>query len=360
MAGRLNLRPIYGRDELSPGEGVQRGIAAALAAKQQEVAEDNARRAHGQVMTSEATVGSRIGGIADRLRGIFSRGETPPAIPAEAAEALAKPPELQRNGQSLGPIPSTVAATPGTHGIAGRLAAYEEQDAHGNSWRVDPNVAADAARANAVATRRDELGVEDEAKERTTRRAIDAATAAGMPAAEADARVRTGTMRYDERFGAGQPQRRRSVAEEKELIAYRSERKLLEDKQKTHAGLTPAERERMFQLRERAQDLQERGLATREELGIVNADIRAGTAMQAPNANPLNNTMKTDAQRAADEAQAKEGAKRVRGAAGAIDKIKNRRAPREAVAARAQALKGTGKTREQIRAQLIAEGYNVQ
>lgn len=386
----LNLRPIYGADEQNPGDQFASGISAAIRQHMQEGQEDSARRAQGQVLTKETGIADRIGGVVRKVRGVFGPeggagpalqptgtfaappAQTPslpgtplgisarpnafagmlPSITSEAAQGPITP-AASGNAAAMTPAlpaPAQHALAASRPSIGAAIQPYEDHDTHGNTWAVDPLYQAKLADQG--------KGVGDEAK-------IAALTAAGMPEAEARARVLNNVVRYDETFGEG-PRGGRGSS-----LTFEQRKKLQDDaiasRQKiadmTRSGRQNTEeyRQEMLKLRRHEADLREQGMQAREDRANISADVSIGNAIDhAIPKDPIATATATDQQRADWQ---KKGAQRdahLKSASDALSHRKNATASREQVAARAQQLQKQGMSRGQIAAQLRQEGYRVQ
>jgi hypothetical protein len=390
----LGLRSIYDRDEPTGGERIAKGISGAidsyLAHDVAGKANDSARRAAGQVKVGERTAGDRVRGVMQGARRIFGRGgdepTPPPFVPGAPlqptvlpnANAMRQPDEVAdapnmyeplRQTPNMAPAPSatptnavptapaTVARSTGRATIGNALAEYTDEDQFGNSWKVDPMFAEKQKLAGS------EMEYQQGEQHRTAQEQekIEAAVRAGMPRAEAEARVKNNLMRYDETFGQARPQQRLTVEEQRELIAARGEQARLTAKSRTPGGLTPQERARLYDLKERELDLRSRGQDLTAEGRVASGEVAvAGAIDKGIPKDPITVATQTPEQRKAAETRGAERDKHIGEASKSVDRIRNGRATPDQIKARAQELQKTIKDRAALRAALQAEGYHVQ
>lgn len=364
MAGRygLNLRPLYGRDEQNPGDAFASGISSAIKQHMLEGEQDSQRRAAGQVKVKETGIRDRIGGVVQKVRGVFGAPDVQPTQPfnpnAMIAAGVPMPaPGPMAGATAPGLTPSYAPPPPAQHGldaarpsIGAAIQPYEDQDTHGNTWKVDPLYGARVADAGRS------IGDQDK---------IDALVRAGMPAAEAEARVKNNVVRYDETFGEG-PRAGRGGG-----LTFEQRKKLQDDAiasrnriaELTRGGRQNTEeyRQEMLKLRKHEADLREQEMGERgSRADVAQETTIAGAIDRTIPKDPITQATATEQQKAD---YAKRGTQRdahLKNAEQGLQQRKNAKASREQVQARAQALQRQGKTREQIAAQLRAEGYKVQ
>jgi hypothetical protein len=378
----LRLRSIYDPNEQTGGEQFQRGIGAAIAEKENDVAADNARRAQGQVLTKQTGVADRARGMVNRVRGAASGiagmihpEATPPfvqpspaAVNAGIAAGVTPPTQPAMNTAAPGLTPSypqpvappmtpaqhglagaRPAGAPGVGGIASAIQPYDEQDTHGNTWSVDPLHAAKVAEAGRS------LGEEDK---------IAALTAAGMPEAEARARVLNNVVRYDETFG--QRPRSTGVSQkdwlERQQVAQR-DRIELERMRQSGKISTREYQQRNLELKSRELDIRESGQGmaaegryTNTEQGQERIDYSRG---KEPD--PVAASMETPEAKAGRVKANASGDKHAKNVAAVQERRKNALVTDPAtLLAERKRLIGTGMTKEQATADMRARGYNVQ
>jgi hypothetical protein len=390
----LALRPKYGADEKTRGEYMEQGIGAAIKGvlDYQEAGrqERNTMGAAGatRLPTDPAnTPGGRWDAVKRGVGTLLGRGgaAVQPTQPIAGAPSSAMP-------QSIVPLPPTTVAPPrpriatsmqeamsmsqpspnqgfdsshpasfdaapamtatptnpainapvaaarsGARGIAGALEPYTYEGVHGDRYSVDPAHA-----------ERQKIAVAEEAKTRTEEDQIASLVAAGMPAAEARARVLNNVVRYDEQFG--QRPRTGGVSQTDWNAREELRQRHRVEIERLHAAgrltSTQLQQERLKLQQEEAAD---RRAAAQERAGRedVKGDVTIGNAIE------------TEAQKADRERKERARDARIGSASTAQDRLKNSHASRETVAARARTLQAAGKTREQIAAQLRAEGYRV-
>lgn len=410
MAGRLNLRPIYGRDEQTGGERIAQGIGSAIAGYEQHQqagsADEAKRRAAGQVMTTRGEGGfDRLRSLGRRLIGRSDEPQstplapppewsgrpqaptsriipasgivddtTPPDAPViQQGRSMDRAPQIQQtpNRAPLPPVGGEATPLGGAipagapRNISTALKSYTEKDDYGNEWSIDPN----HAQNQKLAGDRAELEMKDEFAERGTKRSIDAATSAGMPAAEANARVRTGTMRYDEQFGQRmRPSTAMTFEQRRQLSTEHDQREAtIRTKLGELAATGRANGPEALQLRREALELSKERLQMQREQGDDRAragDVGretniAGAISSTLTKDPIAQTMLSPEQKAAEARRAGERDTHLKNAATGQRTVHNSHATQTEARARAQALKAAGKTPDEIRAAMQAEGYRV-
>lgn len=378
------IRSRYSDEELRGQNplalAIQNGLAQYMDNQSRGRAEESRRRAAGQEMIERGEGGfdrlRRFGrGILDRVNPVrpnplapspdwTGAPRMPEAMPAPTmpqpspltprtrtpmtsmADVAAEDARLaaERGAPPVTPTPSnapsptapiTPTASTARRGIADvLLPTYDEQDDHGNTWRVDPNL---ALRQKAALG---DIEHERQLDEIHARGVEDRATLAARP--------RT-SLSFDERA---------------ELERIRGEERRLTNKEHT-TGLTPEERRSRDELARRRLDLMERGLDLREQSFGANESRRdVGTELSIAGRlgdavlSGLDAASATEGERARSDRAAAERDKHL---ANASKLNANRRATREQAASRAQELARAGKTREQIASIMRAEGYgNIQ
>lgn len=408
MAGRLNLRPIYDPNELTGGERISRGIGAALGeyAQHQEAGrqDESRRRAAGQVMTTQGEGGiDRLRSLGRRLIGRGQPDVTPnvlapppdwngrPAaptsriIPASGIVDETQPPDRPvfsprspSPAPALAQTPNRAVATPpvipagpapagrsAPRTIGSALDAYTEQDAHGNTWTIDPN--RDANRK--LATDQAELSMKDDMSNKNDEDKIAALMSAGMPAGEARARVLNNVVKYDTEFGIQQKPNTAMTFDQRRTLSQEHDAREASIRERL-AKLSAAGRQNgpeALELRRQALDLSRERLdmqRTQGEDRARGADVgRETTIGNAINStltkDPIAQSTMTPEQRTAEAKRAKERDTHLGNAASEAARLKNSHASADQARARAQALRAAGKTPEQIRAAMTSEGYRI-
>lgn len=394
---RLNLRPIYDRDELTGGERIAQGIGGAIDAyathQEQGRAEESRRRAAGQVMTTrgEGAV-DRLRSLGRRLTGRNANTNPERIIPASGIVDETLPPDNpvlgtstapsatpvppapimpRQGGVSMGgrpviparnnPMPvvasSAVAPQPSPltpHTIGNAIDKYTEDDNFGNQWTVDPNYAANRA----LTASRAELQQKDEFSEQGTRRSVDALTAAGMPRAEAEARVRTNTVRYDTEFGQ-QPRGGSSQADKLSFEELRQKNRKEIAQLSASGRLTSQEiARRRLELDEDERNWRRDHAEDNARASDVDRDVKIGGLLNSE-VKPDPYGLMSPEDKAKQERTARERDRRVTSASQGADRLKNSHATREQAQARARALRAAGKSPAEIAATMTAEGYKV-
>lgn len=402
MAGRfgLNLRPVYGADEQTGPEQVQRGIGSAIdsymALKEQGRQERNTMAAAGAVRQPRSAPQGIMGRVRRAIGADDGYGEpgmpapaampqpvgagptpafnpntattgdtnrqiaggvmpmTPPRpnIASSMAEAMNMGHTPGMNGNpAADAAPSPVAAStptsPAVHrGISSALQPYTVEGAQGDRYSVDPL---------------HEQRVKDGLSSEHENEQIQALVDAGMPEATARAKVLNKVVRYDETFGqktrGGSVSQTDWAAREAQRQANRREMEQLH--QAGRISSQELQRRRLDMEREAAED-RRNAAADRSS----NEDVRNETAIagqygkRVPN-NPVAAAMQSPAEKAASDKARREADKHLGAAVDAQTARRNAKAPQTQAAARARALKAAGKSREEIAATMTAEGYRI-
>lgn len=371
----LRLRSIYGADELTGGERLQRGIGAAIEEKQKEQGEDSARRAQGQVLTKETGVMDRLRSVGRRVqqagRGIAgmihgdeadalpSMSPQPPMNPADVNDQIAHGVNpIARRGELSSAPGLTPTFTPGVEArptvsasprpsIASAIQPYEDQDSHGNTWSVDPLYKAKVEEAG------QQLGTDRRLREIEARNhGLDVEERERLVRAQGEEARRTQTQK-----DAAAAQRTA------DLIAGRREVAELARRFGANSREVQA---KVLELRERGLDLQEERLRQSAEGAYVKTEqgaqrIEYGRG-KAPD--PISATMETPEAKAAREKANRAGAAHSKN----VDQVQARRAGANAPqgtptfeSARAEEarLVKTGLTKAQARASMKAKGWPI-
>lgn len=293
------------------------------------------------------------------------------------------PPPRSMSAIATQPPPAANGAPQPSSNIAGAIQKTIYEGRNGQRYEIDPMRQQNIA----LAGKRAEAGVEDEiaqGRERRTQatktaeqdRAIKALTDAGMPAAEARARVLTNTVRYDETFGA---QRNAPMTQAERLeIQDRIDKRTQEAARLRAAGLENSDQYRQAMLAIATANL---ALATANakasgfehtaaaaEATIPKSPIdrriataggdsaRIATAESTANANRDSAARTRSAGAARAESTAGIATGGVRDATGNINRPKF---TPEQTATRMQELKKAGNTQQQAYEIMKAEGYDV-
>lgn len=437
----LNLRDKYGRDELTGGERINQGIGSAIEFMMQESeARRNERNViserGGMAVGTPPTAMDRVRGIGGAIRRNMKRtpditqtgeltgvsnardGVEPSFVPAQTsggmvrpatmfADQTAPPPisaslrgspayQAQRGTGMMEPPPTSMASIatqppPAPNGapqpssnIAGAIRNSVITGRDGQRYEIDPmrqqNIALQGKRAEARVDDEITAGREGRAQARTQasqEASIKALTDAGMPAAEARARVLTGTVRYDEQFGerksAAQSltfEQRQSLQKQRDDAAYARAQAVANGDQ---AAIRRAD------LAIRTAELALHTADARADAFDRNASAAQATVPTNPIDRSIANSQGDSTRIAAAESTAqanRDSATRTRTAGAATaDSIRRRtlptpRGPAPAAGApskytadqartRGTALKTAGKTAQEIYEIMKAEGYNV-
>lgn len=365
----LNLRSKYGEREPVGTEQLQAGIGGALddvlRAHEQSRQEANTMAAAGGTRLPDDPANSvmgRLRGIGASIQGALGRGPQAPApvIPSQGetnasiASGVAMPRAPAMNVAAPGLTPSYPAERPTTQGRAARpsigaaIQPYVYEGATGARYSVDPLHGARVAEAGKS------LGEDDK---------IQALIDAGMPAAEARARVLNNVVRYDETFGQQTRGRAGGVSqkdwESRENLRQQHRKEIEAMHASGRMTSTQLQQER---LRLQTEELEDRRAQAKEraERGDVAGDVSIATALgKTISTDPIALATETDAQKQARLRKETLRDTRIGAAAKGQDRLKNAHAPREAIAARAAAIARANPTLDEagIRAQMASEGY---
>lgn len=399
----LNLRPKYGRDEPTGGEGVARGIVTALDEIQKyrdaDRTEQNTMAAAGATRLPPGpndSVGGRVRSIGKAIGGLFGRGDeapvvapagtpgaTPPFAPTQPRQPITGtggivPPRIDPatlGGMAGNPRPQTMApglaqpapdlvpaagmtphmpATAATNAVRPSISAalneeikpYTYEGVHGAKYQVDPLY---GARVKAAG--------EDFGDERKIQALVDA----GMDPKEARARVLNNVVRYDEQFG--QQSRSRGAISPEEWT--RRQDKLQADRKELEQ-MRQQGKETSREYQQKALQLRQDELEARRDAAANNLQFRAGTEEVRSNKEPgpfekdPNEPPGAASERARGRAKGRQmqqaavtdAQRRANGGTGEAVKARAR--------ARAQQLQRQGMDRAKIAETLRAEGYRVE
>ena len=396
---RLNLRPIYDQNELTGGERITRGIGGAIDAysQHQDVArqDESRRRAAGQVMTTQGAGGvDRLRNLGRRLLGrgdpevTASSAPPPPGFnpalasrpteritPTRVAVDNTMPPDApmfgggamggalaQRPSMSMAqdrtPMPAPAAAPMPTgpmrpRTIGSALDSYTENDNNGNTWTIDPN--RDANRK--LAADNAEMNMKEDRTHQSDEEKIASLTSAGMPAAEARARVLNNVVRYDQTFG--QQVRGATGVSQKDWMAREDARqKHRLDMETAHnAGKITSQQlaqERLALQREEVQDRRDQFNQRQGDSGVTRELGITGAIERTLTKDPIAASIQTPDQKAAEKKRIDMRDKHLNRAVTDNERNNNRRATQAEAATYYAKLTGTHEERVK---QMKAAGF---
>lgn len=388
--GRFNIRPRYGANEPTGGERISGSISDAIGMYMNEQesrrTEENAMRAGGGTpVGSPPGMRDRWNGVKNSVSRVFGRGgpttaftdETRPTAPQPSQPSLdigprgVTPPPMAGR-RSVTPIgshtqPSAPMGTPAqpSSSIGAAIGrsldptdlSYEQTARGGQRYRFDP-----------MRGEKAKLALVDQRKHTDEQEEIDALTSTGQwTPAQAAARVR-GKLAYGEEFGRTRQANQLTFQQRQELVDRTNRgrvqvaRIMADGRQNTAEG-KQAIQQQILDLREAALAMQAAGLdATGYEntAKALEGQIPKGTDAIVAGATPAGKEQIARTTRAAGAARDSAVSIRKRGAAVA-DSVLHRGdgSGKKPVADRDAELKAQGKTADERRRILAAEGYKV-
>lgn len=420
--GMLNRRPIYDEGELTGPEYISQGIGTAIQGylQQKEIGRqerntmaaqgaealpnDPANSIRGRLGRVKRGIGDMLGTLSGHRRdGVAPAGGYPPvAVPAGVEQAAARPtgpfvpsvrgamssvvpggwdatsrPGVMHPSTAGAPVapnaPRATPASPTAPTIGSAIGAdlgdvpkpYELEGATGRRYRVDPMRAERGKLAMAGAAAEQEYGRNRQHQTAEQEDQVSALVAAGMPEAEARARVKTNTVRYDETFGAQSRTRAAMSVDDRLKVeqAITARQVTIQNMKAAQAHLTQGQREELRRL----QMEQERDLALMR--GAETAANQAEGAVTRAATDPTS-TATPEGQKAIEAAKQRAAGMRSRAdsARGAVQHPRmggvtggasSSSGGQKSPADRYAELKALGKTRDEIVRTMKAEGYNV-